>query len=51
VAVGSYNVQRTGPRVVTPSLGSGRLTVLDGHGRVVGQVHAAESAHDACIVG
>ncbi|MEA2241306.1 MAG: hypothetical protein QOD24_862 [Solirubrobacteraceae bacterium] len=51
VAVGSYNVQRTGGRVVTPSLGSGRLTVLDGHGRVAGQAHVAESAHDACIVG
>jgi DNA-binding beta-propeller fold protein YncE len=51
VAVGSYNVQRTGARVVTPSLGSGRLTVLDGHGRVVRQAHVAESAHDACIVG
>ena len=51
VAVGSYNIQRTGARVVTPSLGSGRLTVLDGHGRVAGQAHVAESAHDACIVG
>jgi hypothetical protein len=51
VAVGSYNVQRTGARVVTPSLGSGRLTVLDSHGRVVEQARAATSAHDACIVG
>jgi 6-phosphogluconolactonase (cycloisomerase 2 family) len=51
VAVGSYNVQRSGSHVVTPSLGSGRLTVLDGHGRVIGQAHVATSAHDACIVG
>jgi DNA-binding beta-propeller fold protein YncE len=50
VAVGSYNVQRTGARVVTPSLGSGRLTVLDRHGAVVGHTHVAASAHDACIV-
>jgi hypothetical protein len=51
VAVGSYNIQRTGARVVTPSLGSGRLTVLDRHGAVVGRAHVAASAHDACIVG
>lgn len=51
IAVGSYNVQRTGARVVTPSLGGGRLTVLDSRGGVVGQAHVARSAHDACIVG
>jgi DNA-binding beta-propeller fold protein YncE len=51
VAVGSYNVQRTGARVVTPSLDSGRLTVLDRHGAVVGRARVATSAHDACIVG
>jgi DNA-binding beta-propeller fold protein YncE len=50
VAVGSYNVQRTGARVVTPSLGSGRLTVLDRHGAVTGRAHVASSAHDACIL-
>jgi hypothetical protein len=50
VAVGSYNVQRAGARVVTPSLGGGRLTVLDSRGGVVGQAHVARSAHDACIV-
>jgi hypothetical protein len=50
VPSGSYNVQRTGGRVVTPSLGTGRLTVLDGHGGLVGQARVATSAHDACIV-
>lgn len=50
VAVGSYNVQRTGARVVTPSLGSGRLTVLDRHGAVAGRARVAASAHDACIL-
>jgi DNA-binding beta-propeller fold protein YncE len=50
VAAGSYNVQRTGARVVTPSLGTGRLTVLDRHGAVAGQVRVASAAHDACIV-
>ena len=49
VAIGSYNVAGGGGRVVTPSLGGGRLTVLDRDGRVVGEVHAAASAHDACI--
>jgi DNA-binding beta-propeller fold protein YncE len=50
VPAGSYNVQRTGARVLTPSLGTGRLTVLDRHGVVAGQVRVAASAHDACIV-
>ncbi|HUR84956.1 MAG TPA: hypothetical protein VMY78_06390 [Solirubrobacteraceae bacterium] len=50
VAIGSYNVQHGAGRVVTPSLGGGRVTVLDRHGRVVGLVHAARSAHDACIL-
>jgi hypothetical protein len=50
VPAGSYNVQRTGARVVTPSLGGGRLTLLDRHGRVAGQVHVAAAAHDACIL-
>ena len=50
VAIGSYNVSGGGGRVVTPSLGGGRLTVLDRDGRVVGQVHVAASAHDACIL-
>jgi hypothetical protein len=47
---GSYNVQRSGARVVTPSLSSGRLSVLDRHGAVAGQVRVAAAAHDACIV-
>ncbi|MGI9097547.1 MAG: YncE family protein [Solirubrobacteraceae bacterium] len=50
IPAGSYNVQRTGGRVVTPSLATGRLTVLDRHGVVAGQARVAASAHDACIV-
>jgi DNA-binding beta-propeller fold protein YncE len=50
VPVGSYNVQRDGALVLTPSLSSGRLTVLDRHGRVSGQARVAAAAHDACIV-
>ena len=47
---GSYNVQRSGDRVVTPSLGSGALTVLDLRGVVRAELHVAAAAHDACIV-
>jgi hypothetical protein len=50
VPAGSYNIQRTGARVVTPSLSTGRLTVLDRHGRVAAQVRVAAAAHDACVV-
>lgn len=50
VALGSYNVQRGAGMVVTPSLGSGTVTILDAHGRVRHRVAAASAAHDACIV-
>jgi DNA-binding beta-propeller fold protein YncE len=47
---GSYNIQRTGSHVVTPSLGTGALTLLDARGAVIASVHVAEHAHDACLV-
>jgi DNA-binding beta-propeller fold protein YncE len=47
---GSYNVQRTGKRVVTPSLGTGAVTVLDPRGAVTASIHVASAAHDACLV-
>lgn len=47
---GSYNVQRTGSWVLTPSLGNGALTILDLQGRVVAEQHVAAAAHDACVV-
>jgi DNA-binding beta-propeller fold protein YncE len=50
VPIGSYNVQRTGARVLLPSLGTGALSVLDGRGALVGQAHVARAAHDACLV-
>jgi DNA-binding beta-propeller fold protein YncE len=50
VPVGSYNVQRAGPRVLTPSLGTGALTVLDLGGAVTAQIHVAAAAHDACAI-
>jgi DNA-binding beta-propeller fold protein YncE len=48
VPLGSYNVQRTGAVVITPSLGTGALTVLDPRGRVAASVRVADHAHDAC---
>lgn len=47
---GSYNVQRAGPLVLTPSLGAGTLTILDRHGRVLQIVRVADAAHDACVL-
>jgi DNA-binding beta-propeller fold protein YncE len=47
---GSYNVQRAGRFVLTPSLGTGTLTVLDARGRVLRSVHVAAAAHDACVL-
>jgi DNA-binding beta-propeller fold protein YncE len=47
---GSYNVQRTGARVVTPSLGTGALTVLDARGATAASIHVASAAHDACLI-
>lgn len=50
IARGSYNVQRGGGRVLTPSLGVGTLTVLDASGTVLRRVRVAPAAHDACVV-
>src|SRR5205823_9840165 len=47
---GSYNVQRAGRFVLTPSLGAGTLTILDLHGNVRQIVRVADAAHDACMV-
>jgi DNA-binding beta-propeller fold protein YncE len=50
VPLGSYNVQRGGGHVVTPSLAVGHLTILDADGRVERSVKVASAAHDACVV-
>jgi hypothetical protein len=47
---GSYNVQRAGQFVLTPSLGAGTLTILDLSGRVLQIVRVADAAHDACML-
>jgi hypothetical protein len=49
VPFGSYNVQRGAGRVLTPSLGTGALTILDPKGRVSAQIHVARNAHDVCV--
>ena len=50
IPIGSYNVQRAGGFVLTPSLNMGTLTILDRHGRVRRSVRVARAAHDACVV-
>lgn len=50
VPAGSYNVSFLHGRLVTPSLGSGTITLLDGNGRVQAVRTVARAAHDACIV-
>jgi DNA-binding beta-propeller fold protein YncE len=49
VPFGSYNVQRGAGRVLTPSLGTGALTILDPRGRISAQIDVARNAHDVCV--
>jgi YVTN family beta-propeller protein len=51
VPIGSYNVQTGGGAVLTPSLNSGTLTMLDRRGRVRAAPRVAAAAHDACVTG
>jgi len=50
VPIGSFNVTSDHERVVTPSLGDGRVSILDRTGRVRRIAKVARAAHDACIV-
>ncbi len=50
VPLDSYNVTFGWGSAVTPSLGRGTLSVLDGSGRVRDVHRIAKAAHDACIV-
>jgi DNA-binding beta-propeller fold protein YncE len=50
VPLGSYNVQAGAGAIVTPSLASGRLTILDPSGRVRTEIKVARAAHDACVL-
>ena len=50
VPFGSYNVQAGAGAIVTPSLASGRLTILDRSGTVRHELKVARAAHDACIL-
>jgi hypothetical protein len=51
VPVGSYNVQHADGSVLTPGLGTGTLTILDGAGAVRSELRVARSSHDATVVG
>jgi hypothetical protein len=50
IPYGSYNVQRSHGRVLTPSLARGTLTILDSRGRVLHETRVAPAAHDACVI-
>jgi hypothetical protein len=50
VPIGSYNVQRGGGMILTPSLNTGTLTLLDRAGRVRASARVASAAHDACVI-
>lgn len=49
IPIGSYNVQYGHDRVITPSLTSGTLAVLDRRGAALAVVDVADSCHDACF--
>jgi DNA-binding beta-propeller fold protein YncE len=50
VPLGSYNVQEGCGVVLTPSLSRGTLCVVSSSGRLLREVRAARSSHDACFV-
>jgi hypothetical protein len=50
IPFGSYNVQHGWGMLLVPSLSLGTLCVIDRRGRVVRQVRAARSSHDASFV-
>ena len=50
IPVGSYNVTFGFGRVVSPSLGDGKLSLLDRNGHVLAVRKVAQAAHDACIL-
>ena len=50
VPEGSYNVQETFGKVVTPSLDRGTLAILRRDGRLLHELRVARSSHDACFV-
>ncbi len=50
VPLGSFNVQAGFDLVLTPSLNSGTLCVLDRHGSLLRKANVAPSCHDACFV-
>jgi hypothetical protein len=49
IPVGSYNVQFAVGRVLTPSINTGTLCVLDAAGGLRLRVHVGSASHDACL--
>jgi DNA-binding beta-propeller fold protein YncE len=50
VPVGSYNVQSGRGLVLTPSLETGALSVVNRSGHLLHEVRVARSSHDACLL-
>lgn len=50
IPIGSFNLSRRGPIVVSPSLEQGTVTIADRAGRVLLSRRVADSSHDACLV-
>ena len=50
IPAGSYNVQRAGTSILTPSLTQGTLCVVTLRGTPVERLRLARSSHDACYV-
>jgi DNA-binding beta-propeller fold protein YncE len=51
IPVGSYNVEARHGVVLTASLDSGMLSILDRRGHLLRQVRVGRSSHDACFLG
>jgi hypothetical protein len=49
IPIGSYNVQASWGRVISPSLSRGTLSILDAKGRLLATVRVSASCHDACF--
>jgi hypothetical protein len=49
IPIGSYNVQASWGRVISPSLSRGTLSILDAKGALLATVRVSASCHDACF--
>ncbi|HET7572992.1 MAG TPA: hypothetical protein VFJ77_10055 [Gaiellaceae bacterium] len=49
IPLGSFNVQDAAGLILSPSLGTGTLTVAGRDGRIRKEIRVASSSHDACL--